>query len=341
MALDPQVSHRNLLKNRKPIMRRKPDEDFYAWQEKARAKMGEMLGYPFEKAENDGFRIEWVNTDDPRFDETRFLFESEEDVTVNCHLLMPKEATGKIPLIIGLQGHTTGAHISMGRKVHEIDDEFMNNDHDIAIQIVERGYAALTLDQRGFGERGGLPNCSNCAHLTLQAMMLGRSIVGERCFDVSCAIDIIEKYFPQIDADKIALTGHSGGGVTTFHAAVMEPRIKASMPSGVFTGLFDCYGSSLHCSCSYVPGERKHFDMGDIAAMAAPRPQVIVNGEKDTGFPIHGTPAQWEVTKAGYEAAGAAENVQLIIGPEGHRFYADLAWPVFEEMLAKLGWKEK
>jgi len=78
--------------------------------------------------------------------------------------------------------------------------------------------------------------------------------------------------------------------------------------------------------------------MGEIAALAAPRPQVIVNGEKDPGFPISGTPAQWEITQAAYRDAGAADNVRLIIGPEGHRFYPALAWPVFDELLK---WKEK
>jgi len=37
----------------------------------------------------------------------------------------------------------------------------------------------------------------------------------------------------------------------------------------------------------------------------------------------------FETIRQIYWAAGAADRCRLVVGPEGHRFYADLAWPVF------------
>jgi hypothetical protein len=34
-----------------------------------------------------------------------------------------------------------------------------------------------------------------------------------------------------------------------------------------------------------------------------------------------------------YKAAGAEENCQLVVGPEGHRFYEKAAWDVMLKMV--------
>ena len=41
----------------------------------------------------------------------------------------------------------------------------------------------------------------------------------------------------------------------------------------------------------------------------------------------------YEITKMLYSAAGASDACALVTGPEGHRFYADLAWPVAKSLL--------
>jgi len=335
MALDPLVSHKILMERMTPKMRMQPGEDFTAWQERAREKLGEILGYPFEKGEQDNFHIEWTRTDDPRFDEIRFVFDSEEEATVPCHLLMPKNAPANLPLMICVQGHSTGMHISLGRAVYPGDEnEATCGDRDFALQSVARGFATLAIEQRGFGERKGDSTArTNCQQICSQAILMGRTVVGERCFDVSCAIDIIKKYFPNIDTDRVALMGNSGGGETTLFAAAMDTRICAAMPSGVFSGLYDSIGAQLHCLCHYLPGLMKYFDMSELAALVAPRPLVVVNGETDPGFPVGGARREMERAKEYYRAAGAADQIAHVVGPEGHRFYADLSWPVFLKLL--------
>ena len=49
MSLDPQVRHLNLMKEIKPAYRYQEGEDFAAWQEKARARLAEVLGLPLTR----------------------------------------------------------------------------------------------------------------------------------------------------------------------------------------------------------------------------------------------------------------------------------------------------
>ena len=85
----------------------------------------------------------------------------------------------KLPLIICLQGHSKGFHISLGRPKYEGDEETINGgDRDFARQIIARGQAALAIEQRAFGERGGTPE-PNCYQPSVQNFLLGRTIVGD------------------------------------------------------------------------------------------------------------------------------------------------------------------
>lgn len=146
-----------------PSMRMAEGEDFSAWQIKARRRLEELMGLPLEKAE-DNFRIEWTDDSAPNQTEIRFLFESEPEVTVVCHLLLPKKVPQEnLPLVICVQGHTSGFHISMGRAKYEGDDPD-GGDRDFARQIIARGQAALAIEQRAFGERGGTEKGPHCHH---------------------------------------------------------------------------------------------------------------------------------------------------------------------------------
>ena len=338
MSLDPKVRMLNLIKTVKRSERIEPKEDFNAWHERALARLNGLLGLPLERCSPD-FRIEFIDKENPEFDEIRFLFRSEPDVDVAAHLLTPKNIReDKIPLVICLQGHSTGMHISLGRAKFPGDEAVMNGgDRNFALQIVRRGQAALAIDQRAFGERGGTEKGPACHQPTMQALLLGQTIVGQRCWDVSRAIDVVAEEFPQIDTDRIAVMGNSGGGTTALFAPAVDERIAAAMPSCYFCGFADSIGALYHCECNYVPGIINYFDMGDIAGLIAPRPLIIVSGQKDNIFPIASAKEQFEIAKVYYERAGVPQNIRHVIGPEGHRFYADLSWPVFDELT---GWNK-
>ncbi|MGI6538986.1 MAG: acetylxylan esterase [Caldicoprobacterales bacterium] len=169
----------------------------------------------------------------------------------------------------------------------------------------------------------------------MTALLIGRTTIGERVWDIQRAIDVLDKYFPQVDMDKIICMGNSGGGTATFYAGCLEPRIKYVMPSCAVCTYKDSIAAMHHCSCNYVPHIRKYFEMGDLAGLIAPRVLVIVAGKEDKIFPINGVIESYELAQSLYKAAGADGRCKLVIGEGGHRFYADEAWPVMNEFVNK------
>jgi predicted esterase len=67
----------------------------------------------------------------------------------------------------------------------------------------------------------------------------------------------------------------------------------------------------------------------------APRPVVIVAGKEDPIFPIQGVRRAFRHLKKIYRACGAGTECHLVVGEEGHRFYADAAWPVMLKIIRR------
>ena len=93
--------------------------------------------------------------------------------------------------------------------------------------------------------------------------------------------------------------------------------------------------NSHHCTCNYVPRIARYFDMGDLAVMIAPKKLVVVSGERDPIFPLHGVREVYGVIETLYQASGVPDSCALVVGDGEHRFYADAAWPVMKALLAK------
>lgn len=333
--------HLKYAEENKPQMAVDPSGNLAQQKERMKAQFRELIRVP-EKTTQPELRIEYVKTDDERFDEIRFSFESEPGLFIPAHLLFPKgvyrKGEVKLPVTICLQGHSTGMHISLARPKYEHDDEsIQSGDRDFAIQAVSRGYAAVAMEQRGFGELDGTVSKGSprCQQASMQALMMGRTMQGERAYDVSRLIDVLA-HFDECDLDRIGLMGNSGGGTTTFYTSCVEPRIQIIMPSCSFCTLYDSIFSLHHCVCNYIPDLYRYFEMGDLALLIAPRPFIAVCGKDDPIFPLAGVKKAYEKVKAIYTAMGVPDNCRLIIGDGGHRFYADQSWPVYQEMLTRI-----
>lgn len=333
-GLHPLEKERSIITNEKIGMEYDKSCSLEEWQTMARAKLSELLGLPYEKCHS-RFTVEFVE-EHKEYTETRFTFHSEENYIVPCHFLEPKTSRWfSPPLMICLQGHSTGMHISLGRPKFEGDDKKISmGDRDFARQAVKRGMCAVTIEQRCFGEKGGMPR-PDCHAASMTALLSGRTIIGGRVWDIMRMIDVVTKRFgDKFDTSRIFCAGNSGGGTATFYATALEPRITAAMPSCAFCTFEDSIATKPHCECNYVPNIRKYFDMAELAGMIAPRPLVIVSGEEDGIFPLPGARHEYHRTKNIYYASSEKpENLKHVIGPEGHRFYADLAWPEFLRLI--------
>ena len=310
--------------------------DLKEWQETAREKLRELLGMDRLLPADMSLCVEWEKTHDG-FTELRFTFQTEPGYFVPAHLLLP-EGVKKPPLMICLQGHSPGMYISLGHVLREKDElSIRNGNRDFCIRAVKEGYAAIAMEQRSFGELRN-PNKAQdaCLEPAMTALLMGRTTIGERVWDVCRMIDLAETYFAdKVDVDAVCLVGNSGGGTATAYAAALEDRIKLAMPSCAVCTFKDSIGDMHHCSCNYVPRMGLFFDMGDLLAMACPKYYVQVNGAEDKIFPLGGAKECFEQGKRAYEAMGCADRLTHVIGDEGHRFYADKAWPVVHRYMGR------
>ncbi len=327
--IKPDLCHEEAIKLIEPKLSFDESRDFEDYRAELRAKFLELIGDMPERVPSN-VTVEYTE-DRGDFIEKRFIFDTEKYASVPCHLWVPKDGKEKHGVVICLQGHSSGMHISMGRPIYEGDENSISGgDRDFARQIVKEGYAALVLEQRAFGERktDKMNGSTTCPHPSMVALLIGRTMVGERVWDVSRAIDALES-FSEIDTERVAVMGNSGGGTTSFYAACFDERIKIAMPSCAVCTYRDSIAAMYHCACNYIPNAAKYFDMGDLTALIAPRPLVMVCGRDDKIFPLAGVRETYGTVEKIYKKAGAVDNCKLVIGEGGHRFYADPSWDVF------------
>ena len=320
-------------KNTMPLMAYDESKEFETWSKEAKEKLTELLGLPFEAC-LDEFAL-LGEEDKGYYRQISFEFQSEEGYFVPAELLIPTEKEGKVPIAICLQGHSTGRHISLGVAKYETDYTVLEG-RDFAIQAVKEGYASVVIDQRYMGNAGSSPNghpgCS-VYNYALPSLLLGRTAIGERVWDVMRLIDILEKYFLEyLDFEKTICVGNSGGGTATFYAACLDERISLAIPSCAVCTFEASIVELHHCCCNYVPGIRKYFNMGDMGCMIAPRKLIVVCGIKDEIFPLHGVEESFSIIERAYKAQGS-EECYLVKGEAGHQFYPNDVWPLVKKIL--------
>lgn len=320
-----------------PAMRFNECEEFDVWREKASSKLKELLGLPLVKCE-DEFKITGIEETE-EFKKIKFEFQSEKGYFIESEMLCPLKQEKPLPIAICLQGHSSGKHISLGYGRFEQDTEGYINRSNIAVQAVRNGYCAVAFDQRYMGTAGqddkGNPECI-VTNAIFPTLLIGRTPIGERVWDIQRMIDILEKYLTEyIDPKKIICMGNSGGGTATFYAAAIDERISLAVPSCAVCTFDASIIPISHCGCNYIPGIRKYFEMGDIGCLIAPRKLIVVNGDKDEIFPIDGAKQSYGVILSAYSKLEKSQNCEMVIGNGGHRFYGDDVWPVINSMIDK------
>ncbi len=261
------------------------------WKNTTRRKLKELIGYnKFERC-NPTPKIN-ESTDFP--DYTRFHMEikTEPSVLMPFYVLKPKIKKDKYSCVVALHGHGSGGKYSVaGRSdIPEISEAIKQHNYDYGVQFVREGFLVFCPDARGFGERqekwarNNILN-SSCLWINNMAIPLGMTITGMWTWDIHRLIDYIQTR-EDTNKNKIACVGLSGGGLQTLWASALDDRIRCAVISGYMYG----YKESLlemctNCSCNYVPHLYEYLDMGDIAALIAPRPLLIETGTRD---PLNG-----------------------------------------------------
>lgn len=313
--------------------------DVRQWRQKLWRKLGQLIGdLPQERCPLRPKRL-W-RREHPLGTIEKIVYTSEPYCDVPAYVCLPKAAEPPYVFMICLQGHSTGMHNSIAvQREHETKPLKVEGDRDFAMECMRRGIAAFCIEQRSFGERRERQQRQisphGCHDATMHALMLGKTLIGERVYDVDRGIDYLAS---RGDADmrRIGVMGNSGGGTISVFSAAVLPRLAFAMPSCYFCTFRHSIMAIYHCADNYIPGLLKYAEMADIMGLFAPKPAVIVAGQKDTIFPIGATRKAFNNLRQIYKAYDAADRCHLVVGAEGHRFYADDAWPVMLKEIVAL-----
>ena len=330
--LSPSDTHRHLMKQVTPELEYDGGK-VLRWQRGLRRKVRQLTGYDAMPAARCDLRVRrlWRKQHALGTIE-KIVFVSEPHAKVPAYLCLPQDAEPPYRCMIAVQGHNSGMHHAIGvERENEDTPIVVEGDRDYGIQCMKRGLAALCIEQRAFGERRELKQKERfpqiCHDTAMHALMLGRTLIAERVYDVDRGIDYLSGR-GDIDMKSIGIMGNSGGGATSLFAAALLPRLCLAAPGSNFCTYKDSIMSIRHCNCNFVPGLYNVADMADIMGLFAPKPVIIVTGKHDPITPVRATRKAFRSLQRIYEACGAGDHCHLVVGNEGHRYYADQAWPL-------------
>jgi len=335
LHLSPSLNHQHLRERLRPELAY-TDGPVRPWQERLRPRLREQLGLPDPERPPLAVRTLWSREVPPgTVDKVAFTAESYADVV--AYFCVPRGLRPPYPTVICLQGHGVGMHDSIARRPDdEVTPHLVMDDGDFAVTAMRHGFAALCVEQRAFGERSEREQASASAHgchdAAVQALMLGRTLVGERVFDVDRGIDYLAER-GDVDLDRVGVMGHSGGGTAAIYAAALLDRVRFAMPSCAFCTYADSIMSVHHCLDNYVPGVLRYAEQADVLGLFAPKPVVVVAGRDDTIFPLAGVEVAYERLRDIYAAAGAPDRCRLVVGDGGHRFFAAAGWAALRDLV--------
>ena len=336
--LSPSENHRYLMSQTEPALQY-DGGDVRKWQTRLRRKLRQLIGdMPKERCPLRPRRL-WQRRHRLGTIE-KVVFTAEPHADVLAYVCLPKDIKPPYTFTICLQGHSTGMHNSIGVQLEDETKTIeVEGDRDFGLGCMQRGVAALCIEQRSFGERREqkqkLVATHGCHDATMHALMLGRTLIGERVYDVDRGIDYLA-HRGDAHMKSIGVMGNSGGGTISVFAAALLPRIAFAMPSCYFCPFRDSIMSIFHCMDNYVPGLLKYAEMADIGGLFAPKPVVLVAGKKDDIFPISATRRAFNDLRRIYNACGGAGRCHLVVGNGGHRFYADDAWPAMLKEIRRI-----
>ena len=156
------------------------------------------------------------------------------------------------------------------------------------VNMARFGFVVLSFDPFGQGERG----VSARDHRRISSLLVGVSQQGFAEYETQCALEYLLSR-PEVDRNRIGMTGASGGGYNTWMTSALDDRIKVAVPVVGTSDFYlqihftlgnDWYHAGEHCH--FVAGLLSFGDNHELLAMAAPRPILIINSTTDPGFPI-------------------------------------------------------
>jgi len=246
------------------------------------------------------------------------------------------EASGKYPAVLYVCGHT-----NRGRDGNKTAFQ------DHGIWFAKNGYICLILDTLQLGEIPGVHHGTYGVpwnHLAAYGVKnknavenrwwwhaIGYTPAGVECWNGVRGIDYLVSR-PDVDPERIAVTGISGGGAATFWIAAADERVKCAVPASGMSDLESYVKNKVvngHCDCMFLYNTYQ-WDWTTIAALVAPRPLLFANSDNDNIFPMDANRRIIAKLRKTYKMYGKPELVDDYVSVGGHAYRPDLRIAIFK-----------
>jgi cephalosporin-C deacetylase-like acetyl esterase len=259
------ITNRQQWEARRPELRQQYLEMLGLWPLPERTPLSAQVTGIIEREE--GFRVEKLH------------FQSRPHLYVTGDLYLPRDAKpgAKLPAVLYVCGHS-----GRGR-----DGNKTAYQHH-GMWFATHGYVCLIIDSLQLGEIAAIHHGTyRYNRWWWQARGYAPSAV--ECWNGMRALDYLQSR-PEVDPDRFAVTGISGGGAASFWIAAADERVKVAVPVSGMDDLEDYVGETIvngHCDCMFLINTFQ-WPWTCIAALVAPRPLLFENSGHDPIFPMNG-----------------------------------------------------
>lgn len=203
----------------------------------------------FGRLERQGYSVEKV------------LLETMPGFYLGGNLYRPTAKSGKFPGVASPHGHWDYGRIENTPTV-SVPGRCIN--------LARQGYVVFTYDMIGYSDTIQTPHEFSSPREDLWSF----NPLGLQLWNSMRVIDFLQS-LPDVDGERIAVTGASGGGTQTFLVSAVDPRVKVAAPVNMISAIMQ--GGV----CESAPGLRLDTFNVEIGALMAPRPLLMVSASGD------------------------------------------------------------
>jgi dienelactone hydrolase len=242
-------------------------------------------------------------------------YQSRPGLYVTANLYRPAQVAAgrRLPAVLYVCGHS-----NRGRNGNKVAYQ------SHGIWFARHGYVCLVLDSLQLGEIAAYHHGTyNLGRWWWHSR--GYTPAGVEAWNGIRGIDYLISR-PDVDPERIAVTGISGGGAATFWIAAADERVKVAVPVSGMADLDSYIANRVingHCDCMFLYNTFQ-WPWTRIAALVAPRPLLFVNSDNDRIFPMDANERIIARLERLYSLYGAGGLVDAVVSVGGHAYRQDI-----------------
>jgi dienelactone hydrolase len=229
----------------------------------------------------------------------KVLLETLPGYFLGGNLYRPLGRSGKFPGVLRAHGHWRGGRL---------ENTPLASVPAFGISMARQGYVVFAYDMVGWNDTVQTPHEFGGP----SEQLWGFGPLGLQLWNSTRALDFLQS-LPDIDPERIAMTGASGGGTQTFLLAAVDDRVKASAPVNMVSAIMQ--GGS---PCENASNLRVGTYNVEITALMAPRPMILVSSPWDQSR--NTLREEYIVIRGIYSLYGKTQNVEAVEIDAQHNF---------------------